>query len=207
MVPRVPVSRDTRPLHLTLCCHAPPRGIVYWLVSNLKPGLAMRLLLIICTGKDSQMLHNRPWHWTWESCYGANPLHWGFIPWLQGVTGYCICQPLEASQVFKVDTDSRARSYVHFITIWSVVKSHRCCDGDSARGSSQLSMASCYRSQLIDGAHVSRQRLSTAGRGQPALTDVDQTTFLPVGRAAKCGCAERWYSYAGIDSGIKTRKN
>ena len=80
-------------------------------------------------------------------------------------TKYCICQPLEASQVFKVDTDSRGRSYVHFITIWSVVKSHRCCDGDSARGSSQLSMAPCYRSQLIDGAHVSRQRLSTAGRG------------------------------------------
>ena len=72
----------------------------------------------------------------------------------------------------------------------SVVKSHRCCDGDSARGSSQLSMAPCYRSQLIDGAHVSRQRLSTAGRGHSALTDVDQTTFLPVGRAAKCGCAE-----------------
>ena len=131
MVPRVPVSRDTRPLHLTLCCHAPPRGIVYWLVSNQKPGLARRLV-IICTGKDSQMLHNRPWHWTWQSCYGANPLHCGFIPWLQGVTGYCICQPREASQVF--DTYSRVRSYVHFITIWSVVKSHRCVAMVTVRG-------------------------------------------------------------------------
>ena len=49
-------------------------------------------------------------------------------------------------------------------------------------------MAPCYRSQLIDGAHVSRQRLSTAGRGHSTLADVDHTAFLSVGRAAKCGC-------------------
>ena len=24
------------------------------------------------------------WHWTWESCYGANPLHRGFIPLTTG---------------------------------------------------------------------------------------------------------------------------
>ena len=50
------------------------------------------------------------WHWTWESCYGANPLHTEASSlWLQGVTGYCICQPLKASQVFKLGTGASWR--------------------------------------------------------------------------------------------------
>lgn len=114
------------------------------------------------------------WHWTWESCYGANPLHRGFIPL---TTGRHWILHLPASRGF-TSVLTWHWGLLEAAPIWIIVKSHRhrCCDGDSARGSSQLSMAPCYRSQLIDGAHVSRLRLSTAGRGHSAqMWSVDHT--------------------------------
>ena len=99
--------------------------------------------------------------------------------WLQGVTGSASVSLYRLHKCSNLTLGfARGRCCVHVIKIWIIVRSHRhrCCDGDSARGSSQLSMAPCYRSQLIDGAHVSRLRLSTAGRGHSAqMWSVDHT--------------------------------
>ena len=40
------------------CCHASPRGIVFWLVSNQISEAGPGQAIDNCTGKDSQMLHN-----------------------------------------------------------------------------------------------------------------------------------------------------